>query len=579
MKNSICKLLSKAAFFAALLFLVSGVSSAKPVESDGSDFPIKCGTFASPERRNQIAKTYESDTATGRPICQAHYHSPNGKFFIHYDTTGVHAVDLKDANLNSVPDYVDSVAYYFEFVAQKYMDLGMPSPYPDDGKGGDSCYDIYLKDLGDADKVPVNGNIDVGGVYGLTELGKQIDSSQPEKYESYIILDNNFSELDTAREYGKAPRPAYRETGILGMKVTAAHEYFHAVQFLYGIENITGRLISEMMSVYMEYTLFPESRDHVQYVNAMLKRMGGDNNDIYFGNPSALSGYAFSVFVKYITLKYGEESVPQIWEIMSKNNFDTYETYDAFFKTKGTDLKRAWMDFIPYLYFTGERAREGYLPLAKEYSTLKPYKNIIYKYPETTYTNVMKPYEVYLIRYQFPISAEYTNDTLDLLYTNNDQYSPSHLQYDKQTDYTFIIKSSDLGTEGDPLFDYDPPKHYLTYSSGNGLVDYVKFEGKGVKIMSIVNAYPTPLQLKKDLIVYFPAPENTPAYSVCNLNIMDLSGATLFTQNYKSGVYDGKKALVVETSSLENKIGVGVYLFSVESGNNRVVGKFAVKEK
>ena len=54
------------------------------------------------------------DRTLDRPVRQDSTLSPNGYFFIHYDTTetNLHEAgppDLTDLNLNGVPDYIDEV--------------------------------------------------------------------------------------------------------------------------------------------------------------------------------------------------------------------------------------------------------------------------------------------------------------------------------------------------------------------------------------------------------------------------------------------------------------------------------------
>src|SRR5512135_1215455 len=79
----------------------------------------KCATFH--PNRNTIIKDRKlaEITALNRPVLQKSLQSQSGKFLIHYDTTGFNAVSPIDENNNSISDYIDSVAYYLDYVFRK----------------------------------------------------------------------------------------------------------------------------------------------------------------------------------------------------------------------------------------------------------------------------------------------------------------------------------------------------------------------------------------------------------------------------------------------------------------------------
>ncbi|MCX6826304.1 MAG: hypothetical protein NTV06_03395, partial [candidate division Zixibacteria bacterium] len=128
----------------------------------------------------------------GRPPLPDSSVSPRNHFRIHYTTTGPDSVyqphvDLGDGRgggPNGIPDYIDSVAliadsvYVFEVEHLGYMAPPSDEFYP---AGGDSLYDIYVVNLG-------------GGYYGATTRDEAIDGD-PQRWTSFIELENDFSEL------------------------------------------------------------------------------------------------------------------------------------------------------------------------------------------------------------------------------------------------------------------------------------------------------------------------------------------------------------------------------------------------
>ena len=104
---------------------------------------------------------------------------------------------------------------------------------PDD----DGVYDIYVEDLG-------------LGYYGVNNLdfnslGEHIGSS-------YIKIDNKYEESD------------YYTSGLDAMKVTVAHEYFHAIQRSYQLQFTTESLFFfEMSSTWIEDMIYPNVNDYI----------------------------------------------------------------------------------------------------------------------------------------------------------------------------------------------------------------------------------------------------------------------------------------------------------------------------
>ena len=139
-----------------------------------------------------------------RPILSHSVLSSGGRFKIHYNTTGTHAVAPTDTDANGVPDYVDEAAHVFEAVWDLQINQLGYNPPPSDGDG---VYDVYIK------------NLAIQQAYGFAYPIAYPESRTP----SYIEIDNNYTE----NIYPVNSR------GFNGLRVTAAHEFFHAIQFGY----------------------------------------------------------------------------------------------------------------------------------------------------------------------------------------------------------------------------------------------------------------------------------------------------------------------------------------------------------
>ncbi|HPD34389.1 MAG TPA: hypothetical protein PKV40_08615, partial [Candidatus Kapabacteria bacterium] len=150
--------------FYLFFFIIPFIANAKVQNFDTLANDNKCLTFQIKDTKNKILKNIYYDNA-GRPINQKTFPSPSGLFLIHYDTSGVHSVDLTDNNYNGIPDFVDSIAYYCDYVYQKeVIEFGFLSPIGDSSNGGSDAYDVYLQNIGDRDLYPdSNGVKDNGG--------------------------------------------------------------------------------------------------------------------------------------------------------------------------------------------------------------------------------------------------------------------------------------------------------------------------------------------------------------------------------------------------------------------------------
>jgi len=124
--------------------------------------------------------------------------------------------------------------------------LGFNAPRSDAGVGSgsgnpDSRIDIYL------------GNLGQYGIYGYCATDPH--ASTTTKTSAYCVLDNNFA---STKFHGAAP--------INSLRVTAAHEFFHAIQFGYNVRQ--PRWFMEGTAVWMEDEVYPSINDYYQYLTS-----------------------------------------------------------------------------------------------------------------------------------------------------------------------------------------------------------------------------------------------------------------------------------------------------------------------
>lgn len=486
--------------------------------------------------------------------------SPSGKFTIQYDTIDTkffsNAVDMADANYNGYPDYVDSVAFYFDWTYRKEVEeYGYKSPTPEPG-GYDETYDIYLIELGPE------------GQYGLT-YPSQFINHNPAKiypcYYSYIVIDNNFSQYDSVEtKYGKMP--TYEEYGMAALKATAAHEFYHAIQNMYGHTN--DPLLHEMLSVMMEVRLNPESKDYYQYA----KDFFYNYNKYPFGRGSeANSGYRYGIFGIALIKKYGDDLFLDFWENVFEGK-NPYQSLDMVLNDRGSSFDQEWTAFLESLYYTGKRAIPGKsldnaadFPLIKFFNT-----DMDYSEPCFARTGYLDSYEIRAYRVFLPGKDFDSEDTLDMIISNRGlSYAVNRLNPDTEFDITVSKTKNDLPNQ------LGSSDYYYGVNPGTDELIALLFHTTGAPTDRLAHPFPNPFDKREDDNIFFPVPEDTKLQEVVLLRVFDINMSEIYGEKHLVEVNNGHRG--VYWKNIPNDISSGVYIFSVESGDKKKLGKFAIK--
>lgn len=212
--------------------------------------------------------TRKSKELCGRRIC------------IHYVTKGADA----PPNLAWVRHTLDTMNDVWHHEVDK---LGFRRPPSDGKRGGDGRFDVYLTDLGSR------------GLYGYCAPETKV-KSQPKTASGYCVLDNDFA----TKQYG-APRQ-------VSLEVTAAHEFFHAIQF--GYDYRADPWLMESTAVWMEESFASSANDNRRYLPYGDVHMPGIPLDTY--SSTGFAQYGNWAFWEYLTSKYGDGLIRQVWNLV-----------------------------------------------------------------------------------------------------------------------------------------------------------------------------------------------------------------------------------------------------------------------
>lgn len=142
----------------------------------------------------------------GSGITVLTYDTIEGNFKIHYTEDNVNgdAAAGSDGDPSTIPQFIIDIGVAFEKAYSQIQSLGYPALPGDGGKGGGNELDVYILDL--------------QGSFGYASFD-DVPS------DVYIVLDNDFATVPENLD------PEGKQKGAI--KVTAAHELFHAFQFQY----------------------------------------------------------------------------------------------------------------------------------------------------------------------------------------------------------------------------------------------------------------------------------------------------------------------------------------------------------
>ena len=350
------------------------------INFDSIQLPIKCATpivasFAmNLDKFDKDLVDKHSLTLPPRPSeTNETYNSPGGHFKIHFTRTGGHAVYQPTQTTGGVPNYVIGVGRIFDSVWVHIIDtLGYPRP-PSDGSypaGVDSLYDVYITNLG-------------GAFYGLTYPDSLFFTSPFDlDATSFIVIDNNYQESGFL---------TYHSNPLNAVRVTAAHEFFHAIHFtidLTEMENYTAQTARrpywyEISAVWMEEEIYDNINDYYLVLDSFFYNPRSSIQQ--FNGPNDFHPYASGVYAIFLAEKFGRDIIKSIWlkcgTMGAGPNMLEAAQIAIDSATGGTEnFRSVFGEFTLWNYFTGSRAASA--PANVGYSERESYPAI----PESEFT-------------------------------------------------------------------------------------------------------------------------------------------------------------------------------------------------
>ena len=212
--------------------------------------------------------------------------------------------------------------------------LGYRHPLFDGSKGGNDKLDVYLADVGSK------------GYYGYCAP----EAYKPGNHDlasGFCVLDNDFS----TQQFGAPP--------MLSLKVTAAHEFFHAVQYAYDVNE--DRWMMEATATWMEERFADGANDNRQYLPH--GQLGDPTVPLDKFGFSGTWQYGNWLFFELLSQKYGVGVVRSVWgkaaAFQGAPNAYSLAALRLVLKSHATTLPRVYASFAGGNTIPDEAYSEG----------------------------------------------------------------------------------------------------------------------------------------------------------------------------------------------------------------------------
>lgn len=247
---------------------------------------------------------------------------------VHWALKGVNRPAAKDKNRNKVPDWVETTAKTMEQVWKTEVNkLGYRAPRGDKSSkhhGPNGKLDIYLANL-------------AKGYYGYCTTDDPKRNTK-RAVSGYCVLDNDYK------------RSQFRTAPIKALRVTAAHEFFHAIQFSYDWREDSW--LMEGTATWMEEQVYDSINDNRQYLKA-----GSPHNAAWlpldyvnYSSSNYHQPYGTWTFFQYLSDHLGKGIVRSIWNqadnsTPAKPGRYSLPAIKAAIEAKNTTLNAMWAGY------------------------------------------------------------------------------------------------------------------------------------------------------------------------------------------------------------------------------------------
>jgi hypothetical protein len=519
--------------------------SLQAVASETSNQDMKCGFGIHAQVVNRLKEFSLSQRAELSALMKADVMQCDtivGHFHIFYDTTGINEPALLNNNNQRIPGtakaYIDSVARILNHVWDVEIDqMGYAAP---PFESGQSFYNIYVEDLVSdyGDTVPIDPQIN--------------GTDTPPRYRSYITIDNDFQESN------------YYSHGMNGLKVTAAHEFNHAIQIgSYGYW-IDDTYAYELTATWFEDVVYTDVNDYYNYLSDYFV---GFSSGLSF-NSSYYGGYERCIWAHFLAKRFSQNLMRSIWTAMRSQPF--LESVDSVLQLPvwGSGLQSAFAEFSKWNYFTWDRADTlHYYPEGNHYPRFKPLQKLAFYNTTSTSSGNVQPLSSSM--YEFDMQQ----DTITALIANVDAANAIGRNVTQQT-VNVTLSSQSLSSPSQNLA--NGLKAKISVDTLSLWRWYFMQDSTGIITRLQSNAAPNPFRLAVAQKLYLPINEDNAQWASVYIydSALKLAYAGQLQTSYNEN--GGTRVIEVPASEIKSKLSSGIYFILAKTANSDYKWKVAV---
>ncbi|MEE9553325.1 MAG: MXAN_6640 family putative metalloprotease [candidate division Zixibacteria bacterium] len=489
-----------------------------------------------------------------RPVTQYDWITPDSLFRIHFDTEGPNAVyhPYEDLNpVDGIPDYVNRCG---DFLSESHRiiieELEFDPPPPDNGLGGDSRYDIYMTNV-PALTTPESPSNEYPG--------------RP-AYTSYIQLGYDMR------------TPQYPDDPYPFLKVSAAHEYFHATEFAYRAysTDVTPWWF-ESCAEWTEDVVFDDVNDVYYQLPEYLQNL---HKSLY--QTSGFFIYGAWLFPDFISESIGPWLIQRCWEKFA--SFDlAIEAIKLTFDEFDLDFNTEYCRHTIWDYFTGLNYRQGFYHEGGYFGTTVNIAASYQEYPVPWNQQPIEQQNVSAAYIEFlkpdiskgSLVLEYDNMSEDLHFlsivvvriTGEIEYGIHRIENSVIPIFTVDDFASCEKVIMIPVWGYEGYQaEGTTYYSYRALIDSVSTSIATVDDLpsrfNLEGVYPNPFNGSASIAFTLPIDENF------EIRVYDITGRRVLTRRES-----GRQGYNSVNLKIPEPLAGGVYFFALERDNQVLRGK------
>lgn len=487
-----------------------------------------------------------------------------GHFHIYYDSTGPAApamisIDSTSGACTPIPgtadQYVDSVGAWFNHAWSYEIDtLGYLAPPVD----ADGYYRINIVNFTSMGNFGTYGET----VHGLTPL----NPGPPPTYATYIEIDNTFCDV------------YYPTRGMPALRVTAAHEFHHAIQLgRYG-EWTSDLYFYEITSTWMETVVHPEVRDYFQYIeipqappNPPIPQGQFATPDVAFTSSGGLIQYSRAIWGKFIEKRFSRDVMRHAWEYMRQT--PSIPSMDHALVDAASSFRQAFLEWTLWNFHTDTLSdpvkyyREG-----RDYPPMATRPAVEYSHAARSFTDSIQAISsVYHPICLLPTPQDNCNASPKMLAIVSNLNTAQAMSGQS---YNFVY---DLADNGDATYkhlangiwvrlDVPDPQNWSTQETDSVAIP---------SIVTDVVVYPNPFTPNGSKPLSFRLP-STPQSTVL-LNIFTASMEKIAAEEVPLTATPAGPGVTWDGHDEHgNLVASGIYFFVITAGDLQYTGKFAV---